>query len=136
MHCSALEMGRARRSPFPNALLTQFYKGVSNRIIYFSHSKATKLQWIRTLESDILWEQWKPFLLSRFFFFNFIFRVFLDRISLTKVLLPFPLCFCRFNILLGTTVSTVEKGAGTGRGQNLWDIHSGVRDSMGWTRSC
>lgn len=60
MHCNALEMGKERRNPFPNALLTQFYKGVSNRIIYFSHSKATKLQWIRTLGSDILWEQWNP----------------------------------------------------------------------------
>lgn len=60
MHCNALGMGKARRNPFPNALLTQFYKGVSNRIIYFSHSKATKLQWIRTLEPDILWEQWNP----------------------------------------------------------------------------
>lgn len=60
MHCNALEMGKARRSPFLNALLTRFYKGVSNRIIYFSHSKATILQWIRTLELDILWEQWNP----------------------------------------------------------------------------
>lgn len=60
MHCSALGVGRARRSPCPNALSTQFYKGVSNRVIYFSHSKATKLQWIRTLGSDILWEQWNP----------------------------------------------------------------------------
>lgn len=33
MHCNALEMGKARRNPSLNALLTQFYKGVSNRVI-------------------------------------------------------------------------------------------------------
>lgn len=60
MHCNALEMGKVRRHPFLSALLTQFYKGLSNKIIYFSHSKATKLQWIRTSEPDILWEQWNP----------------------------------------------------------------------------
>lgn len=125
MHCNALEMGRARRSPFPNALLTQFYKGVSNRIIYFSHSKATKLQWIRTSESDILWEQWNPFLFSRCFPQRVPGGWDLPHQSPPAILF-FVCVSAGINILLGTTVSTVEKGAGTGREQNLRDVHGGV----------